>query len=177
MAATVASTKEVLEGFTSHHLNVIALRNELQARVEREEQQSTLAKSTTENMTSYTNLSDTYSVDPTDLHRLSEDLNQYKQYFGQVKFQWMESNVKRKFLQKLLGQLDDSEQQDQDGIQGLVMQSDCERAEEQRVIKKAQLKEKKANAEQLRDTIRHITKEIDTGGRYTHLLYSAKQTR
>ena len=166
--ALVDSTNALLQQFSTHPLHAIALRNELHSRVEAEAepQPHALARSTTENLTSYTNLSDgsSYSIDPNDLKRLSGDLEAYKTYFGQVKFQWMESNVKRRYLQRLLGQQQDEAEQ------GIVLQRDCESLEEVRGAKKEQLGSRKVQAEQLRGRVREVTIALDAG--QSPMLYS-----
>ena len=69
----------------------------------------------------------------------------------------MESNVKRRYLQRLLGQQEDDEEQ------GLVLQKDCERLEEVRGARKDELKGKKQHAEELKIHIGKITKDLDIG--------------
>lgn len=102
---------------------------------------------------SYTNLSDTCPVDPNDIQRLADDLESYKAYFSQIKFGWMESAVKRSYLQRLLGQLEDEP--------GLVTQADVDQAEDVRAQRKAEVKAKKAEAEQIRQAMVQLVKDVD----------------
>jgi len=159
----IDGTETLLTGFSQHKLYAVELKNELLERASREheqQQQSQLARSTTENLTSYTNLSDGsgFSVDPNDLKRLDGDMERYKTYFSQVKLQWLETLLKRKTLQRLLGTLPEDEQ---DGIEGIITLEHVQMLEEARGKQKQELKQSKAEAEQLSLKIAEIAEELD----------------
>lgn len=159
----IDGTDALLSGFPQHKLYAVELKNELLERASREheqQQQSQLARSTTENLTSYTNLSDGsgFSVDPNDLKRLDGDMERYKTYFSQVKLQWLETLLKRKTLQRLLGTLPEDEQ---DGIEGIITLEHVQMLEEARSKQKQELKQTKAEAAQLSVKIAEIAKELD----------------
>lgn len=161
----IDETNALLTGFSQHKLYAVELKNELLERASKEheqqqQQQSHLARSTTENLTSYTNLSDGsgFSVDPNDLRRLDGDMERYKTYFSQVKLQWLETLLKRKTLQRLLGTLSEDEQ---DGIEGIITLEHVQMLEEARSKQKMDLKQSKAEAEQLSVRIAGIAKELD----------------
>lgn len=159
----IDKTNALLTGYSQHKLYAVELKNELLERASREheqQQQSQLARSTTENLTSYTNLSDGsgFSVDPNDLKRLDGDMERYKNHFSQVKLQWLETLLKRKTLQRLLGTLSEDEQ---DGIEGIITLEHVQMLEEARSKQKQELKQSKAEAEQLSFKIAEIAKELD----------------
>lgn len=161
----IDTTNELLTGFSQHKLYAVDLKNELLERASREheqqqQQQSQLARSTTENLTSYTNLSDGsgFSVDPNDLKRLDGDMERYKNYFSQVKLQWLETLLKRKTLQRLLGTLPEDEQ---DGIEGIITLEHVQMLEEAQSKQKMELKHSKAQAEQLSLKVAEMAKELD----------------
>ncbi|KAK9898607.1 hypothetical protein P389DRAFT_167128 [Cystobasidium minutum MCA 4210] len=161
----IDTTNELLTGFSQHKLYAVDLKNELLERASREheqqqQQQSQLARSTTENLTSYTNLSDGsgFSVDPNDLKRLDGDMERYKSYFSQVKLQWLETLLKRKTLQRLLGTLPEDEQ---DGIEGIITLEHVQMLEEVQSKQKQELKQSKAEAEQLSLKVAVMAKELD----------------
>lgn len=159
----IDKTNALLTGYSQHKLYAVELKNELLERASREheqQQQSQLARSTTENLTSYTNLSDGsgFSVDPNDLKRLDGDMERYKNHFSQVKLQWLETLLKRKTLQRLLGTLSEDEQ---DGIEGIITLEHVQMLEEARSKQKQELKQSKAEAEQLSFIIVEIAKELD----------------
>lgn len=157
----------LLTGFAQQKLYAVELKNELLERASREDeqqkqQQSQLARSTTENFTSYTNLSDGsgFSVDPNDLKRLDSDIERYKIYFSQIKLQWLETLLKRKTLQRLLGTLSEDEQ---DGIEGIITQEHVQMLEDERSKQKQALKASKAEAEELREHVTELAKQLDEG--------------
>jgi hypothetical protein len=132
---------------------------------QQQQQQSQLARSTTENFTSYTNLSDGsgFSVDPNDLKRLDGDMERYKTYFGQVKLQWLETLLKRKTLQKLLGTLSEEEK---DGIEGIITLEHVQMLEEERSKQKHELKRSKAEADVFSQKVAELAKQLDMCKRY-----------
>lgn len=159
-ALLVESTSALISDFSSHPLHAVALRNELLDRAannnteQSNNNSNALARSTTENLTSYTNLSDGsgYSVDPTDLKRLDAEMELFKTHFTQVKMQWLESNVKRRTLEKLL--------QDNAGEE-MVTQAQQIESEAARLKSKEALQAKKAEAEAVRKQIEVVAKELD----------------
>lgn len=162
-------TNTYINAFSAHPLHAVGLRNDLLSRAEQENDNnnnsnnnsSGLGKSTsqTENYTSYTNLSDQSNyntlVDPTDLKKLDADLEVYKSYYSKIKLQWLESNIKKKWLVKLL---------DPSMSAQIITQQDCETLEQQRGPKKEAITALKDQADQLRSEIGTLGKEVDEGG-------------
>ena len=155
MATLVEQTNSILSTFASHQLHSLQLRNDLLARADNEA--AGLARSTTENLTAYTNIRDgsSYSVDPSDLRRLTGDFEAYKRHLTQIKYMWLESNVKRSYLERLLGLTDDG--------QSVVTQKDCEQLEAEREANKASLKRKKMEARDVQGRIAKKAQWVETG--------------
>lgn len=157
MTTLVESTNALIHRFTNQALHASQLRNDLLARAEAGADggdATALARSTTESMTSYTNLSDgtSYAVDPA---TLNSDLDAYTRHLTQIKYMWLESNIKRSYLERVLGLTEDG--------QAPVTQADCERAEVERTAAKASLKQKKLQAEEARREMAEVSRRLDNG--------------
>lgn len=165
MATLVEATSTLISDFSSHPLHAVALRNELLDRasaVSSNNNNNALARSTatnsgnaTENFTSYTNLSDgssAYSVDPNDLRRLDSEVELFKTHFAQVKMQWIESNVKRRTLEKLL---------QGNASHDIIDDAQHTQSEADRLQSKQALQAKKAEANEIRRQIEQVAKELD----------------
>lgn len=172
----IESSNALIEGFSSYPLYALQLRAQLSKSAENNsdaDAHAALAKSTnyTDNFTSYTGISDSSSasngappLDPNDLARINADVESSKNYLTQVKVNWLESNVKTRYVMRLLDMMEDDSQR------GPVMQSDNEKLEESRIQKKAVLKRVKREAEALRTQVEVTAKQLDEGASpYNHL--------
>lgn len=73
-------------------------------------------------------------------------------YFSQVKFSWMESNIKRRFISRIL-----------EANPSPLQQRDLQAREEARLDMKSALKHHKAQAAALQQSIASVADQLDIG--------------
>lgn len=90
-------------------------------------------------------------VDPDDREKAQQDLTAFKEYISSLKFAYLESDMKLRFVSHVL---------DKDGCKP-VSQTDTNQSDEQRASTKAALRERKARAQELERLIRQQAVALD----------------